>query len=153
MRIGQVTLSQMKIQTYQIYNFQKQWLHTFKERRQSPDRTILHNRHQPQNHPPSPPPPSRPLRSLYTCTGATEHGWQRVMPGRQLSKHCPVPSTESEQQHNGKSVQTAPFLCYQGGKAHTEETKNPLCVCISLITPNYGNAVEQSSLSSMIPFL
>lgn len=61
---------------------------------------------------------------------AAEHSWQRMMPGRQLSKHCPVPRTESEKLYNGKSVQTASFLCYQGGKAHTQEAKIPfLCMC------------------------
>lgn len=64
---------------------------------------------------------------------AAEHSWQRVMPGRQLSKHCPVQRTESKQWDNGKCAQTAAFLCYQGGKAHTEETKKPLCTCISSI--------------------
>lgn len=64
------------------------------------------------------------LHLYWSRPAAAEHCWQRVMPGRQLSKHCQVPGTELQQQYNGKSVQTAPFLCYQGGKAHMEETKS-----------------------------
>lgn len=47
-------------------------------------------------------------------------GWCQA---RQLSKHCPVPRTEPGKQDNGRSVQTAPFLCCQGVKAQAEATK------------------------------
>lgn len=88
--------------------------------------------------PPAPEPPTRPISTIqgaavrvhlhWSRPAAAEHCWQRVMPGRQLSKHCPVARTEPEQQYNGKSVQTAPFLCYQGGKAHRGNKKPFMCV-------------------------
>lgn len=106
------------------------------------EHAILHNGHQP----PEPPTQSTSTSTIqgaavvvhlyWSRPAATEHSWQRVMPGRQLSKHCPVPESSRVGESSGimeKSVQTAAFLCCQGGKAHTRrEQKKPLCVCVSV---------------------
>ena len=47
------------------------------------------------------------------------------MPGRQLSKQCPVSRTESEQQYNGKSVQTDPFSLLPRRKSTQRGNKKP----------------------------
>lgn len=68
---------------------------------------MLHNRH----HPTTSPWATHPVHLHHAVVivhlywsrpAAAEHYWQRVMPGRQLSKHSPVPRTESEQQYDGK---------------------------------------------------
>lgn len=92
--------------------------------------SLLHN-----SPPPAPEPPTRSTSTIQCAAvivhlywgrpAAAEHCWQRVMPGRQLSKQCPVSRTESEQQYNGKSVQTDPFSLLPRRKSTQRGNKNP----------------------------
>jgi len=58
--------------------------------------------------------------------------WQRVMPGRQLSKQS-SPTTQPERQNNGKSVQAnSPLLLLLWKKSTQRANKTLLCVFSTL---------------------